>query len=1078
MANLTIQSVSKRGSNLLKFPFLSFVVLGLFAVSSNAVFSVKKAEASVKPEILNTCIVPTAGTKITAYGVPSGGEFPLQQVLTNKGYSINTTVDDTGYQDWTVPADTISIDFVSTYIDNIASNPEAFGYYTNGDISNFVPLWKSAAAHSALVPVLAHGTPFVFSIPTVGVTSVGFAIDSQSGTSHTRFATKSSLNALGEDHAVVFNPSANKYVLGFEDLPFSSSDKDYQDAVVEINVTGCQKLATQCISGENLVKNGGFEFPKVDNSQGWDVFANGTIGLDWAVNWMPSVTGAPVLGNLEIQNNFLGVAKGGVQYAELDSDWNFDISGESASTVISQNIATIPGKTYNLKYSFSARPDTGSADNMMDILWGGALASSTSATGIGFSTNIWKDYSMDVVATTTLTTLSFADKGPANSLGVFLDDVSLVCDTCVTKSGFIVSDTDTSVTGETLVPATILSPIHTAWTADVDGASTSAKWIWSSNPVDQGDTTVNATRTFTRTFSVIGTPTSGQLTLAADNFYKVWVNGILVGQDAAEDNYSIVGQDVYTISNLVAGTNTLKIEVTNLAVDGSTPESNPAGLLYSLVWSAKDCSNGDGGTGNEGTSVIHVQKFIDGELATTGTFNVDATLSWGAPNAGNFVGGLTPLDSENSYTTQTVALTDSINTAILTELVEGTTNVIPFDGKCKVGSYQLVGYSIGSSFAAAQAASTTPGHSLVLSNNFSTDQYVIVHNKTCPDDNGGGSGPDLSTVTMCKFDKVNNNTPLSNWTLTLLGSKLQTVVVNPDGTNYSSTPVSAGTYVLIGNGSYKYRNDANASTSDTAFSYRLASDSVYGGAYAPWVRVFDFPGSIKGYLGVMVNGVPADWGSVFNPSHVYTHATTTGVAGPFVFSILDDQYADNSGSLSVDIYKSFSGVTKVDGCVVFDNVPYGTYTADEILQDGWVKESGTGPVTVDGPIETFNIYNQRSGENPPSDGNPGDGGTECTTDCEGGGIGGDPGEGARSSSGGSRGGRVLASSGAPAVLGASSIGAPEGQVLGASIGLPNTGTGPIDTSNPNAPYAFLVLLIGVALLGTTNYAFLQKQKSN
>jgi len=1070
MTNPTILSISKKASNLLKFSFLTLIVLNFFAFNGNEVLSVKKAEAITQiPTVSNTCIVPTVGPKITSYGNPFGGEFTLQQVLNNNGYAINTTSDDTGIMEWPVPAGTISVDFVSKYINNISGKHQAFGYYTNGNIGSFVPLWKSSAAHSALAPVLASSTPFVFSIPTAGVTSIGFAIDSQNGSTHNLFATNPSLNTLNEDHVVVFNPSTNKYVLGFEDLlftPVGNSDKDYQDVVVEINVTGCQQLATECVAGVNLVKNGGFEAPVVTKAQGWDVFANGTIGLDWIVHWMPSVTGAPVLGNIEIQNNILGwFAKGGTQYAELDSDWDSAINTEGASTVISQNIATIPGRTYNLKYSFSARPDTGSADNMMDILWGGTVASSTSATGIGFGTNIWKDYSMNVTATSTLTTLSFADKGPANSLGVFLDDVSLTCDTCVTKSGFIVSDIETSVSGETLVPATILSPIHSAWTADVDGASTSAKWIWSSNPVNAEDTTADATRTFTRTFSIVGAPATGQITLAADNFYKVWVNGNLVGQDNSEDNYSSAGQDAYTISNLVAGTNTLTIEVTNLALAGSNPESNPAGLLYSLVWSSKDCSNGDEETENPGTSVIRVQKFVDGNIATTGEFNVNATLSWGWPSAGNFVGGLTPLSATSSYTTQTVALTNSINTATLAEVTGGNSNVIPFEQKCVAGKYRVVGYSIGASFAAAQAASTTPGHALVLPNNFSTDQYVIVHNETCPDDNGGGNGPDLSTVTMCKYDRGNNDAPLSNWTLTLLGSKLQTVVVNPDGVNYPSNSLLAGNYVLISNGSYVYRNDANASTSDTAFSYRLSGDAVYGGAYAPWARVFDFPNPVKGYLGVMVNGVATDWGSVFNPAHVYTHATTTGAVGPFNFSILDDNYSDNSGSLSVDIYRSFSGVTNDNGCVVFTDVPYGEYTADEILKEGWVKVIGTGVVKVDVPTETFNIYNRVQSDG--GTGGIGGGGGESDT----------PSNGPTSSSGGRSGGGSSFRSVVPVVLGASTTGTPEGQILGASIGLPNTGTGPIDTSNPNALYATLVLLVGIVLLGTTNYTFLQK-KSN
>lgn len=941
MSNYKIQSALKRLDSFFKVSFLIFVALTLFVMSSDGDISIKKVEAFAGvPPINNTCIVPTHGTQITTYGVPFGGEQTLQQVLTNS-YGINTTTDDTGTEEWTVSADTLSVDFVSKYVNNISSKPEAFGYYTNGDLSSFHPLWKSSATHSAPVPVLAHGTPFVFSIPTVGVTSIGFAIDSQKGAAHTIFATDPSLNALSEDHAVVFNPSVNKYVLGFEDLPKKISDNDYQDVVVEINVTGCQYLATQCISGENLVNNGGFETPAVTTAQGWDIFDNGTIGLDWGVAWMPTVVGAPVLGKLEIQNSILGwFAKAGKQYAELDTDWDSKAPGKAASVMISQNIATIPGKTYNLKYSFAARPGTVAGDNIMDVMWDGAVATTSSASGIGHTTNTWRDYSMNFLATSNLTTLSFADKGTANSLGVFLDEVSLTCDACVTNTGYIESDDQTSVSGDSLVPAKILSDPHTAWTADVDGASTSAKWIWSDDPVNQEDTTVNTTKTFVRTFSVLGTPTSGQITLAADNFYKVTVNGDeIASEQTNHDNFSLTGQDIYDVTPaLIAGTNTLTIEVTNLGVEKSNLASNPAGLLYSLIWASKDCSGGTGGGGgNPETSVIHIQKFVDGKIATTGTFNVDATLSWGAPNPGNFGGGLPQLTSGNSYTTQTVALTNSINTAILVEVSGGESDVVPFGGECKVGKYRLVGYSIGASFAAAESASITEIDTLVLTNNFSSDQYVIVWNELCPEDSGGGGGLKLATVTLCKLG--DDAAPLPGWTLSLT---------------------------------------ATSPTPENVFSIETAVDT---------------------------------------------------------------------------------------GCEIISDVPYGDYTVDEEPQNGWENVSGLGDVVVDQPDVTFTVVN-----------------TQTNPDGETGGVSGNN----LRSTGGSRSGGGSSFAAAPgtdpSVLGASTEGVsgasdPAGQILGESIGFPNTGGGPLGGDNQNVSLAVLTLIVGALLLGTTNYAFLKNSRA-
>jgi hypothetical protein len=170
---------------------------------------------------------------------------------------------------------------------------------------------------------------------------------------------------------------------------------------------------------------------------------------------------------------------------------------------------------------------------------------------------------------------------------------------CPVTEGMIVSDTSTMVGTSS---AALLSFIHPSWTADVDGASTSAKWIWSTNPV--ATTTATTTATFTRTFTVNGSSTSATLNIATDNTYTVSINGNPVGSSADGDNFTLATQDSYNVSNLlVDGTNTLTITVTNLPTPNVTdPAGNPAGLLYSLSWAADNCpvDNGGGGGGGGG----------------------------------------------------------------------------------------------------------------------------------------------------------------------------------------------------------------------------------------------------------------------------------------------------------------------------------------------------------------------------------------------------------------------------------------------------------------------------------------------
>ncbi|QQS22570.1 hypothetical protein IPM19_02970 [bacterium] len=217
----------------------------------------------------------------------------------------------------------------------------------------------------------------------------------------------------------------------------------------------------------------------------------------------------------------------------------------------------------------------------------------------------------------------------------------------------------------------------------------------------------------------------------------------------------------------------------------------------------------------------------------------------------------------------------------------------------------------------------------------------------------------LSDVTICKLD--NNQNPLSGWEVYLKGPKIETVTVYPDGADYSTAgTLPAGQYVVEASGTYVYRpGDPAASTSDAAYSKRLPSDPVYGGAFAPWVRVNDFPNPHTGWLGIQIDQGFTDWGSTFNPAHQYSTFRTLGGPDAMDFRILDDNYSDNSGSLTVDIYKVLKGTTGDNGCITLKDVPFGTYTVDEVMQQGWSNVSGQGQTAnVDGVSDTFTLVNK------------------------------------------------------------------------------------------------------------------------
>lgn len=188
----------------------------------------------------------------------------------------------------------------------------------------------------------------------------------------------------------------------------------------------------------NLVTNGSFETPIVVAAQKWDVFPS--VAGGWSVDWrsgMPlafnSVNRPADPAKIELHRGVLGLAQEGAQYAELDSDWfgpTNPLNGESASTKVYQTITTTPGAQYTLHFAFAPRPSTVSADNNLEVRFGGIVVSTVGPLAGGAGAIVWTGYDVTVTATTTSTELSFTDLGTANSLGTFLDDVRLNQTSC------------------------------------------------------------------------------------------------------------------------------------------------------------------------------------------------------------------------------------------------------------------------------------------------------------------------------------------------------------------------------------------------------------------------------------------------------------------------------------------------------------------------------------------------------------------------------------------------------------------------------------------------------------------------
>lgn len=122
--------------------------------------------------------------------------------------------------------------------------------------------------------------------------------------------------------------------------------------------------------------------------------------------------------------------------------------------------------------------------------------------------------------------------------------------------------------------------VHPNWTANIPGAS----WVWETFFVESP--TQEETKTFKETFTVEN-PTNAYLDVAADNSYKIFVNGNLFHDESDNGNFTAAQQAQYDIlSALQNGENTLEIEVINRS-GNANPEKNPAGVLYKLVVDAE-----------------------------------------------------------------------------------------------------------------------------------------------------------------------------------------------------------------------------------------------------------------------------------------------------------------------------------------------------------------------------------------------------------------------------------------------------------------------------------------------------------
>ena len=252
---------------------------------------------------------------------------------------------------------------------------------------------------------------------------------------------------------------------------------------------------------------------------------------------------------------------------------------------------------------------------------------------------------------------------------------------------------------------------------------------------------------------------------------------------------------------------------------------------------------------------------------------------------------------------------------------------------------------------------TNPALHVALADGFDLDAVVITEG-VCEEPHP------KAEVTICKFDPDQH--PLSGWQLSLLGQKLEDINVPANlvaGLDTTTILQAGQSYVAKAQGTWN-NNRTPLNTVDAEYSTEDGWSTHMDG----------FIGFQTDILELQINQAfdpNSNWGP-YNSLHRYMQGFVPSTTGSANFRIFDgsgttpqpDWYNDNTGVIGVDLFEGYTGVTGENGCVTFNNVPYGEYRVNEILQDGWENVSGLKQVNVNEPHKRFKVVNRNITEAP------------------------------------------------------------------------------------------------------------------
>lgn len=177
------------------------------------------------------------------------------------------------------------------------------------------------------------------------------------------------------------------------------------EEVVPAKVSAKEKKPKVSKRKPGTILNGDFEDPLIGHSPYW---AFGSELPGWTIE----------SGTVDIVGNYWVAAKG---------KQSLDLSGHGPA-VLSQEIATVPGTTYELRFAAAGNPEPYDQMNVKKfrVSWGDRELSTITmnAKGRSFEDVGWRYYAFEVVAVDKVTKLTFECLSPT-FCGPILDDITL-----------------------------------------------------------------------------------------------------------------------------------------------------------------------------------------------------------------------------------------------------------------------------------------------------------------------------------------------------------------------------------------------------------------------------------------------------------------------------------------------------------------------------------------------------------------------------------------------------------------------------------------------------------------------------